>query len=85
MSTDASLAILGRKVEQAEALTAAHPEGTPVEFWPGVREGQGRLGRVRSQWMDAPGGELVVFVEGYPSWIAATHVQPLAPVGGARS
>lgn len=62
---------------QADAWNAAHPVGTPVRFWPGVREGEGRPSRTRSvAW--APGHTPMVLVEGYVGGIILSHVEVVA-------
>ena len=54
-----------------------HPIGTPVRFWPGVRSGEGRPSRTRSQAQILSGHTPVVWVEGYAGCIALTHVEPV--------
>jgi hypothetical protein len=61
--------------EQAAAWNARHPIGTPVAFWPGFKDGEGRASVTRTPaWVicDTP----VVSVDGYPGGIALTHVTP---------
>lgn len=53
-----------------------YPVGTPVEYWPGVREGVGRRSRTRSEAQLLSGHTAVVWVEGHGSCIALTHIQP---------
>jgi hypothetical protein len=51
-----------------------HPIGTPVTYWPGVREGDGRASRTRTPaWLVS--GTPCVSVEGYPGGIALTHIE----------
>lgn len=51
------------------------PFGTPVTYWPGVREGKGIESVTRSGiWHVC--GQPVVLVEGYSGGIALTHVEP---------
>lgn len=53
------------------------PVGTPVRYWPGVREGDGILSRTRSR-ADLLGGHTpVAWVEGHGACIALSHVQVL--------
>jgi hypothetical protein len=61
-----------------EAWNAAHPVGTPVTYWPGFREGEGRRGRTRTEAFTTAGkdAEPVVFIEGMAGWVALTHVEP---------
>lgn len=61
---------------EAEGWNKKHPVGTPVRFWPGVREGDGRLGATRSAaWRLCDHAS--VLVTGYSGGIALTHVEPL--------
>ncbi|WP_433357653.1 hypothetical protein ACQP25_44685 (plasmid) [Microtetraspora malaysiensis] len=59
------------------------PVGTPVRYWTGEREGDGKTGRTRSAAYllgassDTPGHTPVVFVEGAGSCIGLTHVQEI--------
>lgn len=65
-----------REVADADvaAWNATHPVGTPVRFWPGVREGEGRPSRTRSvAW--APGHTPMVLVDGYTGGICLSHVE----------
>lgn len=52
------------------------PIGTPVLFWPGAREGQGRETRTRTKAWNMS-GQPVVMVHGYAGGIALTHVTPI--------
>ena len=56
-----------------------HPIGTEVTFWPGAREGDGRISKTRSSAWDVC-GQPVVLVKGYAGGIALTHVVPLQAV-----
>lgn len=50
------------------------PIGTPVTYWPGVRQGAGRESRTRTPvWLVS--GKPCVSVEGYPGGIALTHIK----------
>lgn len=60
-----------------EAFNKANPIGTKVYFWPGVREGEGRPSWTRSQAHLLGGHTPVVWVEGYASCIALTHVEAI--------
>lgn len=65
--------------------------GTPVRYWTGVREGDGKTGVTRSEAYllgasnGQPGHTPVVFVEGEGSCIALTHVQPTPPSDGEQT
>lgn len=66
------------KKRTAEEIAAVwnrhHPVGTPVTYWPGVREGAGRTSKTRSPaWVVC--GNAVVSVDGYAGGIALTHMQ----------
>ncbi len=66
-----------------DAFNATHPVGTPVRYWPGVREGAGRDSRTRSRAWVIGGHSAVVSVDGHAGGIALTHVQPAdAHTGG---
>ncbi|MDH2424798.1 hypothetical protein [Sphaerisporangium sp. TRM90804] len=62
-----------------DAWNATVPEGTPVRYWPGRREGDGRSGRTRSAARLLGGHTPVVWVTGHSSCIALTHVEPTTP------
>ena len=52
------------------------PIGTTVRFWPGAREGEGRIAKTRTPaWLMT--SAVVVSVEGYPGGIALSHVEVL--------
>lgn len=71
-----------QEVRQAEALAkveafnASTPIGSPVRYWSFRREGDGVLSRTRSA-AHVKGESAVVWVEGYTSWIALSHVEPV--------
>lgn len=50
--------------------------GTPVRYWTGIREGEGKLGVTRSMAEMLGGHTPVVWVTGHPACIALTHVEP---------
>lgn len=50
------------------------PIGTPVLYWPGALEGEGRKSRTRSAAWMLGDHTPVVMVEGYAGGIAITHV-----------
>ena len=52
-----------------------HPIGTPVRYWPGFHEGEGRVSTTRSKAWNLNGRALVA-VDGYPGGIDLTHVEP---------
>ncbi|SDL15012.1 hypothetical protein SAMN05428985_11067 [Nocardioides sp. YR527] len=55
------------------------PIGSPVVFWPGVRDGEGRKSTTRSVAWLLGDHTPVVMVEGYPGGIALANVMPYAP------
>lgn len=65
----------------AVAFNALHPIGTVVRYWPGVREGAGSIGPTRTKAWEIC-GHAGVSVEGHPSWIALTHIEPVTGVAG---
>lgn len=62
------------------------PVGTPVAYWPGIREGAGAVSVTRSRAWLLGDHTPVVMVEGYGGGIALTHVLPFPPgsQGGAQ-
>lgn len=61
---------------EVEQFNQHVPVGTGVLFWPGAREGVGRVGATRSAAWALGGHTPVVLVEGYAGGIALTHVTP---------
>ncbi len=61
---------------RVDAFNAAHPIGTPVKFWPGLREGDGLDSQTRSGAWLVGGHTPVVLIENYAGGIALTHVEP---------
>lgn len=55
------------------------PVGTPVTYWPGVKEGPGHESVTRSEVWRMSAGQLVVAVEGYAGGIALTHIERRRP------
>lgn len=63
---------------QASAVTrwnTAVPIGTPVRYWTGWREGDGKTGRTRTAAELLGGHTAVVWVEGEASCIGLSHVE----------
>lgn len=60
---------------EVEAFNAMVPVGTPVRFWPGVRNAEPKLGNVRSKAWVLGGHTAVVKVTGYAGGIALSHVE----------
>lgn len=81
--TGADLDVLDRAAQATPAQAVAAwntttPVGTPVRYWTGIREGEGKLSRTRTA-ARVFGGHAAVWVEGESSCIALTHVAPTAP------
>ena len=64
----------GKNARTVEEFNARFPVGTPVLYWPGLREGDGRESVTRSEAWLMGGHTPVVMVDGYPGGIALTHV-----------
>jgi hypothetical protein len=64
---------MGANEKVAAYLGEALPIGTPVTYWPGLREGDGIKSVTRSNVWDL-GGTPVVMVRGYAGGIALTHI-----------
>lgn len=69
----------GKNTQAVERFNALCPVGTPVLYWPGVREGKGRESVTRSPAWLMGGHSPVVMVDGYPGGIALAHVEPYTP------
>lgn len=61
--------------EDARRFNEHYAVGTPVRYWPGLKEGEGRRSKTRSEAWALPSGAAVVMVEGHPGGIALTHVE----------
>ncbi|MBV9748330.1 MAG: hypothetical protein JO157_05930 [Acetobacteraceae bacterium] len=57
-------------------FNAANPVGTPVRYWTGAREGEGRVSRIRWPAEDRCGTP-VVFLDAGGGCIALTHIEPI--------
>jgi hypothetical protein len=66
--------VMGKRVE---GWNQHYPVGTPVRFWTGCKEGEGRVSRTRSEAFLLGGHTACVMVEGHSSGVALTHVEPL--------
>ena len=64
----------GKNTRAVEQFNARFPVGTPVLYWPGVREGEGRESVTRSEAWLLGGHTPVVMVEGYAGGIALSHI-----------
>lgn len=54
------------------------PVGTAIRYWTGVRQGEGKTSRTRSEPRMLGGHTSVVWVEGESSCIALTHIEVIA-------
>lgn len=61
--------------EEASEFNREHPVGTPVLFWPGLREGKGKLARTRSAAKVFAGHTAAVLIEGHIGVVALSHVE----------
>lgn len=64
-----------KAMEQARLFNDAHPVGTPVRYWRGIRQGEGTLSKTRTPAWALYSGDVVVSVEGSAGGIALTHVE----------
>jgi len=79
----------GKNLRMVEWFNEVWPVGSPVYYWPGVREGEPRRGTTRSASWLLVGHSPVVLVEGYAGAIALSHVMGYSPgstgeTGGQR-
>jgi hypothetical protein len=72
---------IARSTVSAEKLAAKWnkewPVGKIVRYWTGVREGIGKMGKTRTEAMVLGGHTAVVWIEGYDSCVALSHVEPM--------
>lgn len=71
--------IAAAKAEAAK-FNAEYPPGTPVEYWSGARQGDGKTGHTDGEAFSSTSGQAVVFLDNASSYHALTHVHPLAEV-----
>lgn len=64
----------------ARDFNDTHPIGTPVRYWKGAREGDGRTARTRTAAQLLGGHTAVVWLDGVSGCIALTHVEPIGEV-----
>ncbi|WKU07989.1 hypothetical protein [Micromonospora sp. HUAS LYJ1] len=62
----------------ARAFNDEFPVGTPVRYWKGIRDGDGRTARTRTQAQLLSGHTAVVWLDGVSGCIALTHIQPIS-------
>ena len=65
-----------REHSKCVAFNAAHPVGTTVRYWRGVREGEpSGTGKTRSEAQVLSGHTAVIWIEGCSGCIALSHVE----------
>lgn len=74
-----------RNLKVVDEFNAAHPVGTRVRYWRGVREGEGAVGQTPCEAWLLGGHSPVVRITGTSGAIALTHVQPLDHDAEVRS
>lgn len=62
--------------KQAEQLSQAMPPGTLVNYWPGVKSGPPKTGRIKHPFM-AASYNVVGWVDTHRACIAASHIEPV--------
>ncbi len=67
-----------RAHKQAAKWNADHDIGAPVRYWPGRRQGEGRIAKTRSMAQVIGDHTAVVWVEGHSSCVALSHVEALS-------
>lgn len=77
-SMDAECATCMGLLVDAERWNAAHPIGTRVRYWTGLREGDGVESVTRSRASVLGGHTVVVWVDGQGACIALSHVEAVA-------
>lgn len=68
-----------RLQREADRFNNRHSIGTEVRYWTGLREGDGKVAKTRHQAV-VMGDHVSVWVEGEPSCIALSHVEPIQKV-----
>lgn len=62
------------EAQMAAVWNLVVPVGTPVRYWTGAREGEGKPSKTRSEAQLLGGHTAVVWVEGHSGCIALSHV-----------
>ena len=62
---------------EVDAWNDAHPVGTSVRYWTGLREGRGKPSTTRTEASVLGGHTAVVWVVGEPACIALTHIETI--------
>ena len=72
--------------KEVDRFNNQFPVGTKVEYWRGIREGEGKIGFIKSRAEILSGHTPVVWIAGCSGCIALSHVRPLdKPVDGAKA
>ncbi|MFB6398323.1 hypothetical protein [Polymorphospora lycopeni] len=64
--------------DAVQTFNDTHPIGTPVRYWKGAREGNGKTARTRTAAQLLGGHTAVVWLTGVAGCISLTHVQPIS-------
>lgn len=71
---------MGRRPNQKKLVEAFNKKcqlGTPVRYWTGVREGEGKKGKTKTEAVVLEGHTAVVWVTGHSACISLSHVEVL--------
>jgi hypothetical protein len=63
------------QIDQVRLFNAAYTVGTLCRYWKGVREGEGKLARTRTEAQMLSGHTAVVWLEGVSGCISLSHVE----------
>lgn len=58
-------------------MTEGLPEGTPVRYWPGFRDGPSKIGRIRYAEVTVVGGTECQYIHGAGA-VSVGHIEALA-------
>lgn len=65
-----------KKALLVENFNLKYPVGTPVRFWTGIRDGEGRVGEVKYA-ADLIGDTPGAWISGGIGFVALTHIEPI--------
>lgn len=68
------------KAKTVEMFNRNNPVGTPVRYWTGAIEGEGKTGKTRSEAQLLGGHTPVVWVDTHAACVALTHVMVIREV-----
>lgn len=63
--------------ERVKAFNQAHPIGSRVRYWTGLREGPGEISTTTTEAQLLSGHTAVVWLEGARGCIALSHIEPV--------